>query len=256
MRKVVFALAVLMTAALATITSAEPHVYLPFVFKQAAPTPISTNTPTPTATPSATPTVPTTPAVVVLSHCWWRDNGCAFYVWGEVRNDTGQAVDVVKITANGRDSHERLVWTAWTYGMIAVVGPGELSPFRLLAPSSNVPSSLDHLDFVVEWDFAGGTHHGQELTVLSYDLVDHGSYLECTGEARNDTARVVEYPEAIITLYVYTGAAKTVVGADSADASPDTVQPGQTCTFSIAISDVCHAPETWVVRVVSDYYDW
>lgn len=89
---------------------------------------------------------PSSPAVEILSHQSNVDNEWLSIV-GEVRNNTGDPMEFVKVVATLYDKNNQVVGTNYAYTALDIIPPNGKSPFSIEAKQ---PLNFDHYDIQVQ----------------------------------------------------------------------------------------------------------
>lgn len=238
------------TTASATATqvgSPTSAARLPFVIYQKPPTatptrtPTSTPTQTPTQTPTSTPVPSNTPwptptpepaGVWVLPHyTTFVDSIDALHVVGEVKNNTADWVEFVRISANLYSSSGQLLETDFTYTYLDKVPPGEKTCFHLIMEN---PAGWSYLEFErpTFWDNANNSPPITVYNVTASYIPTYGWY-EILGLAKNETAERALFVSPVGTLYNASG---RVIGCDYTYVNSTDLDPGQTSAFELLFS--------------------
>lgn len=208
-------------------------IYLPIIEHNVVPTNTATATSTHTATaeiPTNTPTTRPSGVFVLGNHSAYVDSIDYLHVVGEVENNTGQARQFVKITANFFNASQQLIDTDFTFTSLDELRPGEKTCFHLLLEQPPGWASYQ-FEGVTSSMYAGAF---PALTVLgdSGSLGSFNSY-RIIGQVRNDGAGQVKFVQPVATLY---NAGGTVIGCDFTFVSSTDLDPGQTSSFDLSIS--------------------
>ena len=217
------------TATATATTRPFSGVYLPLVLDAGQGLPSPTATPLATATPTAAPIVAAIP--VLSSSTYTADTGSR-YIVGEVRNDTGHNVELVKITARYFGADDELLGLEFGYTLLDILTPGQRSPFAItsLVP----PAGYDHYTLEVE---ASATEE-QPLPGLTIESPEVESpplpgSRSISGIVRNGSGDAVEGLQIVATVYDQSG---TVVAAGSGYADPAELPVGRTSTFRFIVT--------------------
>ncbi len=150
-------------------------------------------------------------------------SGRYLHILGEVINNSGSAVEYVKIVASLKDNADKVVASDYTYSKLEVIPPGGKSPFDLTYSPS---------DMVYTWDLyvqgRATTYSDPGLEILSHSTYVRSSYRHVAGEVRNNSDKTKKYVKIIITGYDVDG---KVCYVDYTYSDLDEIPPGGVSPF-------------------------
>jgi len=167
--------------------------------------------------------------VTLLSSSSFTDSIGAFHVVGEVRNDTGQAIEFVNIIGTFTDSAGNFLATEDTFTTLDVLAAGDIAPFDLLLTTP--PAGISQYSLQTQWEPASDVpFQGISLVGDARVSLDSIGFTHIAGQVRNDGSAPAKFVQIIATFYAADG---TVVGTDFTFASLDTIQPGQVSPYEL-----------------------
>ncbi len=236
MKKILRALGILFLAFVALIvvigvlggggekTTEEP-LSVAGVQPTATPKPDETPKPTKTAKPTATPkptAAPVAPALSVGSSSAYEAGGW-YHIIGEIRNDSDNPMEFVKIVATLYDAAGKVVGSAFSYTMLDMVPARDKSPFEI---GTDKYAGVSTYKLQVEGRKGTARDHG--ITIASHSSTTASGWWHVTGEVKNSSSAEREFVKIVATLYDGSG---TVIGTSFCYTSLDKVAAGGTSPF-------------------------
>ncbi len=170
--------------------------------------------------------------VKVLSTSSYKDNVGNLWLVGEVRNDTRQNVEAVKLVASLLDDHGALLDTGFAYAEVSILRPSQRAPFGIVVVDP--PARYHHSTLQVAWSTTTDQPPAG-VTLLSSTTRPSAvpSWRYIVGEVRNTSGGPVEQVTIVATMYNANG---TVVAVASGSPDVDDLPAGQTSRFDILVS--------------------
>ena len=180
--------------------------------------------------------------VTAMNQSSYVDGSNELHLVGEVRNDTGQAIELVNIQAALLDASGKSIDGTQGYTEINVLQPGDVSSFdvtKFPAPS-NFASSKLHMS----WSKAS-TNPATSLTVVNDAPFDDGTgFVHISGQVINNGSTSAAGVKVIATYYNDDG---TVAFIWDDHSDPSTIQAGGMAQFEL-VSHI-HPYSTYKVQV-------
>lgn len=194
---------------------------------------------TPGATPSPAPGSPTPsptpePAHLTIRNSGWHlDTMGNFVGAGEVVNESGRPIGLVRVEAYLYSASGELLKKAAGYSCLMTIPAGGDSPFEIVA--SAPPSGLDHVTMTVTQFFDPpfiAAPEGLQAQV-SNQYTDAIGYLHAAGSVSNGSNKSYKLVKACLAFYDAQGA---VFRSRFSFASPNVLAPGASGNFDSSIN--------------------
>lgn len=171
------------------------------------------------------------------------DTAGVFHVVGEVKNNTTDNVQLVKVTADFFDAQEAVIARVFTYTCLDIIPPGGESPFDLMAenPSPSIARYTLQVDALATPERPASA---LEVSKVTASLSSIGAF-HVTGLVTNRSDTTYQFVQVCGALYDGGG---LVMRAGFTFTNPDTLVPGQSGSFDF-FKFVYSAP-------VADYRLW
>lgn len=179
--------------------------------------------------------------IEVVRHAGGTDDFGSFVI-GEVRNNSAQPVEYVRIVASFYDTSGTFIDSAFTYAGIDTVNADELAPFQL---GSTSIETFDTYELQVEASFADEPRP-DAFTVRDARLREDEFGWTLVGQVVNETNTPMERVKIVATATI---AGARIVGEDFTYAQLNTIPPGETSPFSIGFTNMLDAPTDYRVWV-------
>ena len=155
----------------------------------------------------------------------------ALAIVGELRNDTASSVRAVVVLAHLYDARGAAIGTARGGAAVAVLQPGQRSPFRIVI--AGAPAGWASYQLQGQGQTTGEQPVRGLLVRVSGDRDANAAQgREIVGDVRNDSGERVRAVELIATLYDARG---QVVAMSTAYATYDVLGPGQSAAFRLLL---------------------
>ena len=171
---------------------------------------------------SATPT----PRTVEVVNVAQRSSLGYVYITGEVQNNTGAAVYLVKIAATFYNPDGSVAGANYSYAYYDWVPNGTRAPFLLLASPQ---AGWSRYELRTTWDTTSYFTYNHDFSLVNANSYWNGDLYYVVGEVRNDTAYTWQYVRPVVTIYDSSG---RVIDTRYAYVSSTDLAPGQTSSFS------------------------
>ncbi len=146
-----------------------------------------------------------------------------FHILGEVRNPYDLPMELVRVLATCYDPGGHVIAVTYSFSSLAVIPPGEKSPFRI-----TWDSLAGFSRYALQAEGRPGDRDGLALKVPHHATHAEGSWLQVFGEVQNDSPRPVENVRVVVTLYDSQGG---VAGVCFTRAQADKIPPGEKAPF-------------------------
>jgi len=190
--------------------SAEAQTWLPVIFRAAS--------------------MPPTGVDVVSSNAFVPFAGSSsLYIVGEIKNNTGSNIRLVKVRAVLRDAGGQIAGEHFSNVLADALAPGQVSPFRFII--SPAPAWTT---YALTLDWSTATASWPLLQVLDTEVYfDSLNAFHVRGSVRNQHPDTRSPVKLLLTLYDSAG---RVIGADWTYAEPVALAPGQQAPFDVDAS--------------------
>lgn len=148
-----------------------------------------------------------------------------FHIVGEVRNNSHDPMEYVKVVATLYDDSGKVVGVSFTYTELDVIPPGQKAPFETVTDQWEGTTR-----YKLQVQGSPGHLPRQDLKILSHDSYVDGDWFHVRGEIKNRGTTQSEFVKIVATLYNASG---EVVGMAFAYAELDVVPAGGTSPFDI-----------------------
>jgi len=165
---------------------------------------------------------PSAPPLEILSSQSYVDAGW-YHIVGEVRNNTDDPMEFVKIIATLHDDNNNITGTDFTYTELDVIPPGGKSPFET---GTDQYAGTTIYKLQVQGD--PGVLGRQDLVISGDSSYEDYGWLHIQGEVQNTGTTPAEFVKLIVTLYDANG---NVVGMDFSYTELDTIPAGGSSPF-------------------------
>lgn len=175
-------------------------------------------------------TIPT--GVNILdNHSYYVSDYGNLYIFGEVINNTGDNLWLVKISANFFNDKGSFLDTASTFTYLDNLPAGDKTCFEIMLEE---PSDWAYYQFEKPTYWTDGSPL-PNLSILNDNGFYNNTYdrYELIGQVRNDLGIRIEYVYTVGTLYNSFG---KVIGCNSASVNSTNLNPGQISAFKIIFS--------------------
>ena len=173
-------------------------------------------------------------ALEIVSHSSYVSSIGMYHVVGEVRNNSSNNLEVVKITATFYNSVDVVIASDFAYVDIDILVPNQRSPFEVMELDTEVSAQVDHYSLAVSDYDATEVEPYRDLTLLTHSSsVDGLGCYHVVGEIRNTGNQAVTYAQVVGTFYDSTA---KVVADEIAFTSPSDLAAGQTALFELVVS--------------------
>ena len=160
-----------------------------------------------------------------------RDVYSSAYVYGVLRNDTVQPVNLVNIAGTLYDSSGNVVASSTGYSDISVLDPGDTATFRLLFHEAPAYASYQ---LQTEYDISGEDRN-RDVEVTSHQgHVDGIDYYHVTGNVKNTGSSAHKFVKVCVAFYNSSG---SLLSTSIGYVALDTLNPGQSSSFDVSIND-------------------
>jgi hypothetical protein len=177
-------------------------------------------------TPTPFPESPGAP-LEVLSHQGYEDDSW-YTIIGEVKNNSDQPMESVKVIATLYDDQEQVVGTNFTYTSLDTIPPGGKAPFEL---STDEWHGTTHYKLQVQGN--PGELADPVLEILSHQGYQDDSWYTIIGEIKNNSDKAMGSVKIVSTLYNESG---QVVGTSFTYSIIDVIPAGWKAPFEMSIS--------------------
>src|SRR5690606_10649447 len=160
-----------------------------------------------------------------LNH--WLDSNGGFVLAGQVRNNSTEPLEFVRINAGLYDEQNNLLIELDDFVSADRIPPGGLAPFSILF-ADGLPEGTVRYDLAASarYGSAASTFYGSEnFTLTSQAEFDDNGVLIVSGQIRNEGPQPANLVKVIAAVFDADG---RIVGADTALADVQTLAPGET----------------------------
>lgn len=182
------------------------------------------------------------PALEVVSSSSYIDSINYLHIVGEVRNNSSQPMQFVKIVATLSDDAGNLTGTMDTYTMLDILLPGAVAPFDSI---TNSFAGTKRYTLQVQGRSTTEMPRKDLVVLNSKTSIDSIKFLHIQGMVQNNGTTPARFVRLVITLYDAKG---TVIGAVTTYASLEVLQPGATSPFD-AITNHYPGFDHYIIQV-------
>lgn len=180
--------------------------------------------------------------VTAMNQSFYVDGSNMLHLVGEVRNDTGQAIELVNIQASLVDAGGKAFDGTQGYTEINVLQPGDVSSFDVT--KFPAPANLATYKLHMTWDKASSRQAGGQTVVNDAPFDDGTGFVHISGQVINSGAGTAAGIKVIATYYHDDG---TVAFVWDDHSDPSTIPAGGSAQFEL-VSHV-HPYATYKVQV-------
>jgi hypothetical protein len=168
----------------------------------------------------------------ILSSSSFKDTLGSLHVVGELKNNSTDPFDFVKVVSTFYDSTGKVVGTDFTYSHIKVLRPWERSSFELILSDAQQSDKVNSYRLAVSGDKAEPLPAALKLSIGDSHMDDIGAY-HIVGEVTNQGKERATFVQVSGAFY---NSSNVAVAADFTFTDPKDLEPGQTAPFEIIVS--------------------
>ncbi len=179
-----------------------------------------------------------------LNH--WLDSNGGFVLAGQVRNNSTEPLEFVRINAGLYDEQNNLLIELDDFVSADRIPPGGLAPFSILF-ADGLPEGTVRYDLAASarYGSAASTFYGSEnFTLTSQAEFDDNGVLIVSGQIRNEGPQPANLVKVIAAVFDADG---RIVGADTALADVQTLAPGETSGYAVRFFELGGLPQTFLI---------
>lgn len=180
-----------------------------------------------------------------LNH--WLDSNGGFVLAGQVRNNSTEPLEFVRINAGLYDGENTLLIELDDFVSADRIPPGGLAPFSILF-ADGLPEGTVRYDLAASARYArdaDSTFYGSEnFTLTSQAEFDDNGVLVVSGQIRNEGPHTANLVKVIAAVFDVDG---RIVGTDTTLADVQTLAPGETSGYAVRFFELGGLPETFLI---------
>jgi hypothetical protein len=170
--------------------------------------------------------------IPILSSSSFKDTLGSFHIVGELKNNSTDPLDFVKVVSTFYDDTGKIVGTDFPYANIKILRSGEKSSFALILNDAQQSDKVSTYKLSVSGDKTQALPAALKLSVGDSHVDDIGAY-HIVGEVTNQGNENATFVQVSGAFYISSDA---VVAADFTFTDPKDLEPEQTAPFEITVS--------------------
>lgn len=177
----------------------------------------------------------------------WVDHSGGFVIVGQVKDQTDQALEFVRITAQLYDAENQLLAEQDDFVSSDMMLPGEFTPFSIVFSDGLPPGTVRYdLNASARYaDLSTRNFYGfQNFAVSSEAEFDDNGFLVISGQVRNEGGQAARLVKVIVTIFDDN---QRVIGTDTTLVDTQRLAPGETSSYSMIFVELGGVPGTFLV---------
>lgn len=186
-------------------------------------------------------------AVGFASLNYWVDGSGGFVLVGQVRNNTAEPLEFVRINAQVYDTENSLLVEQDDFVSSDRIAPGDYAPFSLVF-ADGLPDGAARYELAASARYASATNQGfyspENFALTSQAEYDENGVLVVSGQVRNEGGEQANLVKVIVAIF---DEAHRMVATDTTLVEVQTLAPGETSAYSVPFYELGGTPETFLV---------